>query len=178
MTNLRKNKGWVTFVHKYLFLSVIFITCQLIYGQPALSLSSAAASAGGTVTLSVSLSSPTGSEPAALQWSTSYPASSMAPVAAIAGPSTTAAGKALSCSSSSGTYTCVITAVNSITISNGIVAYLTFALSSSTGPVPVALTGLSGPTLLGSAQTVAGSTGTIAVASGPPVDGVPTVVGS
>src|SRR5215831_9095019 len=128
MTNLPKDKGWVDFVHKYPTSIIIFITCGFTYGQPSLTLSSGIAAVGGSITLGVSLSSPAGSEPAALQWTTAYPASSMAPAAASAGPSTTAAGKALSCSSSSGVYTCVVTGMNSTPIANGIVAYLTFTL--------------------------------------------------
>src|SRR5262252_4279735 len=172
MTNLPKDKGWVDFVHKYLFLIISFIACDVIYGQPSLTLSSGIAAAGGSVTLSVSLSSPPGSEPAALQWTTAYPASSMAPATALAGPSTTATGKTLSCSNSSGAYTCVVTGMNSTPISDGIVAYLTFALSSSAGSMPVGLTGLAGPTLLGSAQNVAATAGTILVSSGPPVSSI------
>ena len=71
------------------------------------SLASGTTSASGTVSLSLTLTSPAGSEPAAIQWAFGFPSANVTSISATAGNSLTNASKTLSCASRTGTYTCV-----------------------------------------------------------------------
>jgi len=134
-----------------------------LFGQSTLTLSSGSASPGGTVTLNLSLASVTGSEPAALEWTVGYPISAIASVNAVVGSSASGAGKSLSCSASSGSYTCEVSGMNLNPIVNGVIAAITFTLTPSASTTPVTIT--NGSSVLGSGTglTVAQTGGTISV---------------
>jgi hypothetical protein len=96
----------------------------------SLGLSSAAASQGGRVAIELSLKSPAGKEPAALQWETSVPTAklSLMDENLLVGPAAQEADKSLSCSVTKKTveaYTSVcILAGGQKPIQNGVVALL------------------------------------------------------
>jgi uncharacterized protein (TIGR03437 family) len=134
-----------------------------LFGQSTLTLASGAGSAGGTVTLNLSLASVTGSEPAAVEWTVGYPISAISSVNAVVGSSAAAAGKSLSCSTTSGSYICEVSGMNSNPIVNGVIASITFTLTPSASTTPITLT--NGSFVLGSGTglTVAQTGGTISV---------------
>ena len=101
------------------------------YGQAdSLTLSSGIAAANGTVSLNLVLTSPAGNEPAALQWTFTYPTSNVLSISAAAGPSATNAGKALNCTAGSGAYTCLAWGMNNSTIQNGTVAIVNLTIAA------------------------------------------------
>src|SRR5215471_9786951 len=163
----QRKKQWISsFVPKFLWLFLVFVASNFLYGQPVLTLSSAMGSPGGSVTVNLSVSSPVGSSPAALQWTAAYPTGSILSVSAVAGPAAIAAGKKLSCNAIPAAYACTLSAMNSTIIGNGIVASLTFNLSPSATTMVISLTGTYGATGAGTSQGVSSSSGTITVVSG------------
>ena len=112
----------------------LWLTCQcVLFSQAAgqsLALSSAAAARGGRVAIELSLQSPAGKEPAALQWEMSVPTAklSLADENPVAGPAAQKAGKSLNCAvtkKTAQTYTSVcILAGGQKPIQNGVVALL------------------------------------------------------
>src|SRR4051812_41001108 len=73
----------------------------------SMSLAAATGSAGGTVSLPISLTS-TGTQPAALQWRVTYAPSDIVSVTVAAGPAATAAAKTVQCNSASGSTVCIL----------------------------------------------------------------------
>ena len=136
-------------------------------GQDTLSLASGSVAAGQTVSLDLSLTAPASGGPAGLEWTYSYPASTFSSVSVAAGPAAVAAGKSVSCSGGSGSYTCMLFGLNSLTLSSGVVATATF-----TTPAAVASTSSSiqilnstGVTLGDSAVSVTATGGQVNVIS-------------
>src|SRR5215471_9976190 len=95
----------------------------------SLTLSSGTTS-GGSITLSLSLTSPAGSEPSAIQWSLTYPAANITSITASVGSAAAAAGKTVLCSPVAGLYTCVVYGTNSDKIANGTVANVTVTMTA------------------------------------------------
>src|SRR5215472_14461232 len=63
----------------------------------SLALTSGTALANGSVSLNLNLTSPTGSEPVALQWTLTYPAANVVSISEAPGLSANNAGKTLNC---------------------------------------------------------------------------------
>ncbi len=146
-----------------LLLSVI--TSPAFAQQAAVSLSSGSSVPGGAVTLSISLASTGGAQPAAVQWTMGYSASSVTSVSVIAGSSLTAAGKSVTCSPYATGTICVAYGMNANTISNGILATATFQIAPGTlvTSVPVQMTAVSASTPPGVPIAGAGTGGTISI---------------
>jgi len=147
----------------------------------ALALSSATAASGGPATLSLTLTSPSGSEPAGVQWMLTYATSDITAINATVGTAGTAAGKSLTCASGIGTYTCVLAGINSSTIQNGQIATVNVTLSPTvTSGTSIEISGPLGASLAGSAVALTGSGGSITVGSGtaPTVSSVSCTPGS
>ncbi|MGA2593478.1 MAG: hypothetical protein ABSH32_26475, partial [Bryobacteraceae bacterium] len=70
----------------------------------SLALSSGMVTPGGTVSLNLSLTSPSGSQPAGIEWTFTYSPSAIVAISASAGTAATAAGKSLLCAGSPGSY--------------------------------------------------------------------------
>src|ERR1035441_9363379 len=87
-----------------LIIAALVSAASPSFGQDTLALSSGTAAANGAATLNLSLTSPTGSEPAGLQWTLTYSPGDIVSMSAVAGTSATTAGKSLTCSASSGSY--------------------------------------------------------------------------
>jgi hypothetical protein len=96
-----------------------------------LSLSSGSGPVGGVVTLSLSMNS-SGSQPAAVQWDIDYSPTDISALSVAASPTSTAAGKSVTCNSGTGTSRCVLWGLDSTTIPNGVLATVTLTLSGST----------------------------------------------
>jgi uncharacterized protein (TIGR03437 family) len=150
-------------------LFIIYLYCLApVFGQSdSLALSSGSATQGGSVSLNFSLTSPAGSEPAALQWTFTYSSSDIATISASAGPASSAAGKSIICSASPGSYTCLLSGINTNVISNGVVAIVNVTLSpsmTSSTTISVANPIAASPT--GSDIPITGAGGVITVGSG------------
>ena len=111
--------------------AILLLGSIAAFGQVALSLSSASAVAGGSVSVDLSMSAAAG-QPAGLEWTYSYSPADFSSVSAVAGPAATAAGKSISCSAGSGLYTCLLFGLNSTTMAGGVVATATFTVSPMT----------------------------------------------
>ena len=81
------------------------------FGQVTLSLSSASAVAGGSVSVDLSMAAGA-SQPVGLQWTYSYSTADFSSVSVVAGPAAMAAGKSISCSGAPGLYTCLLVGLN------------------------------------------------------------------
>src|SRR5208283_3205628 len=105
----------------------------------SISLGSGSGTAGGTVSLPVTLTSSGGALPAALEWSFSY-TSDITSVTVVSGPAATAASAAVSCNGS----LCLVYGLTGDTIANGTVATATFQIASnpSTSTIPIQITGI------------------------------------
>jgi large repetitive protein len=73
-----------------------------------------------------------GAAPAGLQWTLVYSLSQISSIGAVAGPVATAAGKTLSCNSTPGFFTCLVTGLNRNAISAGVVAYIQLTSGANT----------------------------------------------
>jgi len=114
-------------------LSLLLLLCAhaALFAQ-SVQISSATASHGNRVTLQVSLTSPRGYEPVALQWETTYPGNQLTPVAdgVWLGPVARKAGKVVKCapkakSSETSGAKCILIGGQQ-QIPNGVVAFLEF----------------------------------------------------
>src|SRR5581483_6057507 len=102
------------------FAIVLFAT-NTVYGQnTSFSLASGSTTQGGTVALSLSLSSSAPVPPSALQWTLTYATSDVLSISAAAGPVLTAAGKTITGQAGSGTLSCLASGMNGSTIANGV----------------------------------------------------------
>ncbi len=112
--------------------------------------------------MNLTLTAAPGSAPAGVQWTFTYDAARVSAISASAGASTVAAGKAITCAAGTGTYTCLVTGVNSNVLQNGTLANVNVTLSpSATGLISIGVTNPSGASLAGSALTTTGTAATI-----------------
>ena len=153
-------------------LSIFLIFYSFIHvpaaAQPALSLSSTSASAGSAVTLNLSLSSPAGSEPSAIQWTLNYPPASLSNISVIPGATLAPVGKTLQCVSGSGSYTCIAYGMNATILPDGVVAQVV-ASPATAGTVAIGFSALAGSSPAGDSEPIAGVGGTITVPSSPAI---------
>ncbi len=141
----------------------------------SLVLSSGTTAANGTVSLNLTLTSPAGNEPAALQWTLTYPSSNVVSISAVAGSAATNAGKTLTCSSGSGTYSCVASGMNANIISNGTVAVVNLTIASGVSSTTLGISGMAA-SATGNSITLA-STGSVLLSS-PTVGPIAPINGS
>ena len=138
--------------------ALFILLAQGSWAQVSLSLSSGGAQ-NGTMLLNFLLSSPSGSEPAGLQWTLSYPTASVTQAIVAAGAQANAASKSVTCNTVSGSQTCVVSGMNASKILNGVVATATLQLSSSTTGTPSGILVANALGALPSAQSIPISTG-------------------
>ena len=146
-----------------LLAASLALSCSCFSQSAIFSFDSGNAAPGGSVILNVSLSSPAGSGPAALGWTVGYPAASIASVAATAGPSAVAGGKSVSCASSAGLYTCLVSGMNQNAMANGVIASLAFVLTPAAATMPISLSNTIGAMGDGTSLAVTPAGGTITV---------------
>src|SRR5215470_7021776 len=97
-----------------------------------LSLSSATAARGTSVSLNVSLNTTGALSPADVQWTFGYSMSDVSSISVSAGPAATAAGKSLVCNPLAGSMVCILYGITSTTIANGTVGVVTLGISPTT----------------------------------------------
>ena len=141
--------------------------------QVAISLGSGISVPGGTLAMDVSLTTSGGAQPAVFQWTMSYSAADIASVSVTDGPTATAAGKSILCSSTPGSTVCVAYGVNQNIISDGVAATATFSIASgaldTSAPVQVTGVSASAPAATGISALGTGATISISQTSQPPV---------
>src|SRR5260221_3205336 len=108
---------------------LLFVSMASFAQDALLTLSSGAASPGGSVSLSVNLALNGGIQPASVQWSLNYPAEDFDSVQLSASPATTIAGKSIQCTASTGSTSCLLIGLSVNPISSGLV---TFQISPTT----------------------------------------------
>src|ERR1035441_8059028 len=119
-----------------LSLFVLLLSTSVSHGQTAsLALSSGSALAGGTATLSLALTSPTGSNPAGLQWTFSYPSASVTSFSVTPDSALTSSGKSINCAGGAISFICVATGLNTKVIPNGNLAVVTVGLAPSASSI-------------------------------------------
>ena len=143
------------------------------FGQGTLALSSGSATQGGSVALNLTLTSAAGSSLVGVQWTLTYAAGNIASIAVVAGSSATAAGKTITCFSSSGSYACLLSGMNDTVIQNGVVAVLSVTMTSSAVTTQINLTNPSGAAAAGSPVSITGTGGTVTLPTPP---GAPAVI--
>ena len=147
--------------NRWFLLGALVCCYHISYGQSTLTLSSATAPYGGTASLTLSLASTAGNQPAALQWTLSYPSASTSTLLVNASPAVVAAGKSITCNAVSGGYACIAFGMNANAIPDGAVATVSVGLGSATVPVAVNLSGGVGATPTGDVIPVTGVGGTV-----------------
>jgi len=130
-----------------------------------LALSSAVASPGSTVSLNLSVTSPAGSEPAGIEWTLAYSPSDITAVSAIPGASANAAVKFISCAPAAGSYTCLLTGLDTTVMQNGVAAIVNVTLAPATTATTITVKNAMGVSPAGSAITMAATGGTITTSS-------------
>jgi uncharacterized protein (TIGR03437 family) len=166
--------------HRVGLLTFVLTSASALFGQGTLVLSSGT-TVGGTVALDLTLTSPAGSEPAGLQWDLTYSATDVVSINAAAAGSAVAAGKSISCSSSSGTYRCLLAGLNTSLIQNGVVAVVTVTIGNGVASTTIGVTNTLGATLDGHALSIRGIGGTLTAPALPTLAGLsctPATLGS
>ncbi|HYL92444.1 MAG TPA: cohesin domain-containing protein, partial [Alphaproteobacteria bacterium] len=159
-----------------LFLCVTAAITDRAAAQTAsLSLSGDSGAPGASVTLSVSLNSNGGTQPAALQWDFNYSTTDLSPASGTyyaTGAAASAAGKSVTCNTvSAGDVRCLVAGINATAIGNGVVATVTFQIAAGTTATssPVALVGASASDSSGHPVTITASGATVIINRPPPV---------
>ena len=105
-----------------------------------------------------------------MQWTLSYSASDIVSVNISAGAALTAVGKTVTCSSGTGSVTCLASGMNANPIGNGVVAVVAVQLSATSGAtVPLLMSNVVGSSADGSAIAMSGAGGSISVQALAPV---------
>jgi hypothetical protein len=106
-----------------LWLSIMFVSPGLIRAQGNLALVPAEDTSDG-LAVKLVLDSLPGAEPAAIQWTLTYPAEEALSISAVAAGSALDAGKQIQCAGEPGTQSCLLTGMNATLIQNGVVAVI------------------------------------------------------
>ena len=159
MRNLRMRASR-KLAHRVGLLTFVLTSSSALLGQGTLVLSSGT-TAGGTVALDLTLTSPTGGEPAGIQWDLTYSATDVVSINAVATGTAVTVGKSINCSSSSGRYRCLLAGLNSSLIQNGVVAVVTVTIATGVASTTIGVTNTQGATLNGHALSISGTGGTV-----------------
>ena len=144
----------------FLFLVLVAPgTCQ----SDSLALSSASTGPGGTASLALTLTSPTGNEPAALQWTLSSIPSSVTGISAEIGAVAASAGKSIECAGTPSSYTCFLSGLNSNIIQNGVIATINITVSMTANLATVGLGGTLGASAAGQPIPTSATGGVVSV---------------
>ena len=116
----------------HVLIALGVITQPVFAQQTTISLGSSSSSPGGSAAINLTLTTSGGVQPAGIQWTMNYPAADISSVNVVAGASATAAGKSVTCSSSSGSTMCILFGLNSNVVGSGVAATATFNISGAT----------------------------------------------
>jgi uncharacterized protein (TIGR03437 family) len=142
-----------------LFWLIISIHAQSV----SLTLDSASAGPGGTLSLNLVLNAGS-TQPAAGQWTLTYDPASITGFSISNGAGALAASKSLACSNGSGTSTCLVSGLNQNLIAPGTVAVVNVTLSgAASGTVTIGVTGVVAAAPDGSSVAASGTGGNISL---------------
>src|ERR1035438_4736545 len=145
---------------------------NVLLAQSSLVLSSGTTAPGGPVSLNLTMTSPAGNQPAALQWTFTYSSAAMASFTVGAGPSLTAANKTIACSGNGSAYTCVAYGMNATPIADGIVATVSVTPAVGVSTVTIGASNGLGATPAGDAIAVTATGGVVNVISQPTLSAI------
>ena len=151
-----------------LFALSVAVFPGLVFGQSGSIVLSSGTAANGAVALNLTLNAASGTTPAALQWTLNYSASDITSISATASTASSNAGKSLTCTSGSGSYTCVDTGLNTNTIANGVVAVVNVTIASTVSSTTINVSNPDASDPTGTALAMTGTGGTITAPPPPP----------
>lgn len=147
-------------------LALMIVTTPSFAQQTTISLGSGSTTPGGSASVNLSLTTATGAQAAALQWTMTYPQNDIVSVAVAPSNASTAAGKNVTCNSSAGRTSCILFGTNTTALSSGVVATATFNVAAGTldtlAPIQVTAPMASDPNGIGVALSAANGAITIA----------------
>lgn len=117
--------------------------------ESCLVLSPATMTTQGTALWDLSLQSPPGAEPAAVQWSFQYTSATISSLTVDDGPMLAPAGKTTFCAGDASAYTCLAVGTAAKTIGNGVIAKVTAVLTPGTTNPTILITNSLGSSLDG-----------------------------
>ena len=118
--------------------------CTVRAQDPRLTLSSESTVPGGSATLTLSLTTP--AAVAGLQWTLTYSPAHITTLSVTAGPAALLAGKSVRCAGSAGVYRCLLTGMNAVPVSGGVIAQVNVTVGALTGFAPIRVSGALGVT--------------------------------
>src|SRR5579863_8714705 len=155
----------------FTFLASLWLLATPLAAQSSLSLSSVTGAPGSTVSMVLSVATPSGTAPSALEWTLGAPAASVTSFNVVPDASLQAAGKSVNCTGTVASYTCVLSGGNAV-LADGAVADVSMTLSSAASTSTVALANDIGVSAVGGGLTVTTGTGGVITVSG---QAVPTL---
>ena len=138
-------------------------------GTPSISLSSGSGAPGANVTLSVTLASNGGTQPAGVQWDFLYSSADINPGSGTfytTGAAANAAGKQTSCNVvSPGDVRCLVVGLNTNVMGDGVLATVTFQIASTTTQTstPITFAGVSGTDASANSIAMTGTGATVTI---------------
>jgi uncharacterized protein (TIGR03437 family) len=151
----------------------------LAFGQSgSLALSSGSTIPGGTVSLSLTLTSPSGSQPAGLQWTLTYSPAAVIAITASRGPVAGAAGKSITCVGSPGAYQCILIGLDTTVMQNGVAAVVRVTVAANVPSAAIGITNALGTSATATAIPVTATGGTILTTSSFSLTCNPTMLGT
>lgn len=144
---------------------------QLLAQTATLGLASATTAPGTATSLNLSLSNSASlGGLSALQFSITFPSADFSSAAVSAGAAITSQSKSLKCRSSAGRLDCMVWALNTTTLGNGVIAVVSVTPAASvTGTRTLAVTGVTGARPTGElTPAIATANGTVTVSAPPP----------
>ncbi len=128
-----KAKSYQLLISLFTSVSIFILSCGLASAQQvALSLGSASALRGKSISLNLSLATSGGAQPTVLQWTMAYPPSAVSSVSVTPGAAATAASKSVTCSSGTGKTMCIVFGIGDDALGNGVLATATLNLAAGT----------------------------------------------
>jgi hypothetical protein len=113
-------------------LAVFFVITECVcLAQITIQVDPASVIAGGTGSVNISLTTTSGTAPASVQWTLTYPSGTLSGLSVVASSAITAAGKSISCTNAANGTECILWGLDNSAIPNGIIATATFSVSAS-----------------------------------------------
>ena len=137
-----------------------------VNAQTCLMLSSAKAQPDGTASLDLSLNSPSGLPPAAVQWTFRYSSSAIRSITVDDGPALLSIGKTTFCAEDPDAYKCLITGANTKTIPNGVIAKVSAVLAPGAHTATIQVCEALGAAIGGDPIAISSESGTITEGGG------------
>jgi len=133
--------------------------------QLSLNIGSLLVTPGSPTSVNISVNSTSGTLPAVVQWTLHYSSTNVSGMSLQPGSAAVSAGKTLSCTSLTGSVSCVVWGMNKNTVPNGVLATANFNVSSTASSSTLQVTNAAAASAASSLITATGSTATLTVSS-------------